>query len=1010
MRFLYNAIAATLLAQTTVSALSVGGREIIVKKDSSALQDIVTYDQHSLMVHGERMMVFSGEFHAFRLPVPDLWLDIFQKVKALGFSAVSFYTHWALLEGEPGVYNASGVNALEPFFEAASQAGLYLIARPGPYINAEVSGGGFPGWLQRVKGELRTQNPDYMAATHNYVASISKTIAKYQITNGGPVILLQPENEYSGAINSSYPFPDPVYFAALEKQYRDAGIVVPFISNDAWPHGYFAPGSTTQGTSEANVDIYGYDNYPIGFDCANPTVWAADALPTTFADLQKTISPSTFNSINEFQSGAFDIWGGSGFDQCAKLVNMESERVFFKNNFAAGTKLLNLYMIFGGTNWGNLGYAEGYTSYDYAAAITENRELNREKYSEIKLQGNFLKVSPAYLTASRGNRTTSEYTDNPAITVTPLLGNGSETNFYVVRHTDYQELTAVSYSMKLPSSRGNLVVPQLRGALTLSGRDSKWVVTDYDIGDSTILYSTAEIFTWQKFEDKTVVVVYGGPGELHELALLTSHPALVLEGTNVATKSRNGTTILNWQTSPTRRVIKMGSIVVYALDRNTAYNYWTPTFERSDVWGNYSANVGNTTAVIVEAGYLVRKVYTVGRVLHIDGDVNATVPFKIIGAPKSTTKLKFNNETIPFITDYVTGEWTSTLHYSAPTITLPDLATLEWKKLNSLPELSSSYDDSDWIVADHNTTNNLFPLRTSTSLYSSDYGYHTGALIYRGSFVAKGSESTFYITTIGGSGHGSSVWLDDTYIGSWIGAAGAESHDDTYKLPELVSGRSYVFTVVVDNNGLQENWNVGADLMKTPRGILNYTLSGQPQSAITWKLTGNFGGEKYVDKVRGPLNEGGLYAERQGFHQPGAPTTDWPAGSPFTGISSAGIAFYQTSFKLDLPSHYDIPLSFRFGNTTIADTTSNYLAILYVNGWQFGKYINNLGPQSSFPVPQGILDYHGDNFLAVGLWARDASGAKLTNFSLNAGTPVWTSFSAPALAPSSLYTPRTGAY
>ena len=98
--------------------------------------------------------------------------------------------------------------------------------------------------------------------------------------------------------------------------------------------------------------------------------------------------------------------------------------------------------------------------------------------------------------------------------------------------------------MKLPTSRRNLIVPQLRGALTLSGRDSKWAVTDYDIGGSTILYSTAEIFTWQKFEDKTVVVVYGGPGELHELALLTSHPALVLEGTNVATKSRNGTAFL----------------------------------------------------------------------------------------------------------------------------------------------------------------------------------------------------------------------------------------------------------------------------------------------------------------------------------------------------------------------------------------------------------------------------------------------------------------------------------
>jgi beta-galactosidase GanA len=84
------------------------------------------------MVHGERILVFSGEYHPFRLPVPGLWLDVFEKVKALGFSAVSFYVDWALLEGEPGVYRASGIFALEPFFEAASQAGIYLIARPGP--------------------------------------------------------------------------------------------------------------------------------------------------------------------------------------------------------------------------------------------------------------------------------------------------------------------------------------------------------------------------------------------------------------------------------------------------------------------------------------------------------------------------------------------------------------------------------------------------------------------------------------------------------------------------------------------------------------------------------------------------------------------------------------------------------------------------------------------------------------------------------------------------------------
>jgi hypothetical protein len=73
------------------------------------------------------------------------------------------------------------------------------------------------------------------------------------------------------------------------------------------------------------------------------------------------------------------------------------------------------------------------------------------------------------------------------------------------------------------------VIQQLGGGLTLSGRDSKWHVTDYNLGDITLLYSTAEIFTWQKFEQKTVLVVYGGAGELHELAVVTSKPATLVD-------------------------------------------------------------------------------------------------------------------------------------------------------------------------------------------------------------------------------------------------------------------------------------------------------------------------------------------------------------------------------------------------------------------------------------------------------------------------------------------------
>jgi hypothetical protein len=112
------------------------------------------------------------------LPVPDLYIDIFQKIKSLGYNCVSFYVDWALLEGKPGVYRADGVFDLQPFYDAALEAGIYLIARPGPYINAEVSGGGFPGWVQRINGTLRTQAKDFLSSTDKYgISSGSEQLA-----------------------------------------------------------------------------------------------------------------------------------------------------------------------------------------------------------------------------------------------------------------------------------------------------------------------------------------------------------------------------------------------------------------------------------------------------------------------------------------------------------------------------------------------------------------------------------------------------------------------------------------------------------------------------------------------------------------------------------------------------------------------------------------------------------------------------------------------------------------
>lgn len=393
------------------------------------------------------------------------------------------------------------------------------------------------------------------------MAEIGKTIAAAQITNGGPIILVQPENEYTQALSSVTPFPDPVYMEYIYAQLRSAGIVVPLISNDASPKGYNAPGQ------EAPVDIYGHDGYPLGFDCANPTVWPDNNFPTNWRTLHLQQSPTTPYSILEFQAGSFDPWGGPGFEKCATLISAEFNRVFYKQLYSFGVTILNLYMTWGGSNWGNLGHPGGYTSYDYAAVIREDRRVDREKYSEQKLQANFFKVSPSYIDAARANVSTTAHSTSTDIAVTPAYGKDGS-GFYFVRHNKYNSLSSTSYKLKVSTSAfGNITIPQYNGtdggSLSLNGRDSKIHVTDYDLGGTTLVYSTAEIFTWHKYDDKTVLVVHGGPGETHELVLAATGLE-VLEGKDeVKSTATRGYTLLNFKTDGTRKVARVGVAAPY---------------------------------------------------------------------------------------------------------------------------------------------------------------------------------------------------------------------------------------------------------------------------------------------------------------------------------------------------------------------------------------------------------------------------------------------------------------
>lgn len=581
----------------------------------------------------------------------------------------------------------------------------------------------------------------------------------------------------------------------------------------------------------------------------------------------------------------------------------------------------------------------GDTSYDYGAAIVEDRTLVREKYSELKLQANFLKASSAYLTATSQLGVNGSFTTTDEIAVTQLLGNGTKTNFYVIRHANWTSTDNTNYKLVVPTSEGNFTIPQLGGTLSLNGRDSKIHVTDYDVGGINLVYSSAEVFTWAKgAKGRRVLVLYGGEKETHELAFPVSvgSPA-VIEGGGVTIKRQRSLWVIHWEVNATRRVIQIGELQVYLLWRNDAYNYWVAELPAPPPIGSFSSPSKST--IVLRAGYLIRNAEIEGQQLKLTGDVNATTPIEIISTPQeSISTIIFNGKALKTSKTKL-GSLSATVTYNPPKVSPIDFSTIDWKYLDSLPEIKPSYDDSLWTALTKTTTTNPRQLTTPTSLYATDYGYHAGSLLYRGHFLSNGQESFVFLNTSGGIGFGHSVWLNNSFLGSYTGGGSQYDAQNFSLTSPLKAGSPFVLTVLIDHTG-QDEEAPGTDAVKFPRGILDYEISGHDATDIEWKMTGNLGGEQYRDLARGPLNEGAMFAERMGYHLPNPPSSSWQTSNPVKdGISEAGIGFYATSFELDLPEGYDIPSYIVFNTSTTTGTLGhNYRCQFYVNGYQFGKY------------------------------------------------------------------------
>lgn len=303
---------------------------------------------------GKSVRIISGEMHYPRIP-HQYWRHRMQMLKAMGLNAVATYVFWNIHEPEPGKWDFTGDKNLAEYIKIAGEEGLLVILRPGPYVCAEWEFGGYPWWLQNVEGlELRRDNEQFLKYTQLYINRLYKEVGNLQITKGGPIVMVQAENEFGSYVSQRKDIPleeHRRYNAKIVQQLKDAGFDVPsFTSDGSWLfEGGAVPGALPTANGESNIE-----------------------------NLKKAVDKYNGGEgpymVAEFYPGWLAHWLEPHPQISATSIARQTEK-YLENNVS-----INYYMVHGGTNFGFTSGANydkkhdiqpDLTSYDYDAPISE---------------------------------------------------------------------------------------------------------------------------------------------------------------------------------------------------------------------------------------------------------------------------------------------------------------------------------------------------------------------------------------------------------------------------------------------------------------------------------------------------------------------------------------------------------------------------------------------------------------------------------------------------------------
>jgi len=309
------------------------------------------------LLDGAPFQIISCELHPARIPV-EYWTHRIRMAKAMGCNTIASYIFWNYHEPEEGKFDfSSGNHDITRFMRTAQQEGMWVLLRPGPYVCAEWDFGGLPPYLLKDP-ELRVRSlyPRYMQAAERYMTQLVRAIKPLLVTHGGPILMLQVENEYGSYGN------DRAYMTRLRDAWKMLGVDVPFFTGDG-PTTYMLEAGSLPGAA-------------VGLDSgSNEKHW----------DLARQIVPGVPVFSSETYPGWLTHWGEAW--AAPALPNLLREVTFL----LGAKKSFNFYVAHGGTNFGftagansgNKGYEPDVTSYDYDAPINEQGRAT-PKYQSLR--------------------------------------------------------------------------------------------------------------------------------------------------------------------------------------------------------------------------------------------------------------------------------------------------------------------------------------------------------------------------------------------------------------------------------------------------------------------------------------------------------------------------------------------------------------------------------------------------------------------------------------------------